>query len=298
MPYPITGNTQEIVDGINYALSGPSGLGQSFAGFSSFDPQWLTGNFRVPFTQDSVAPANLSVAPIALNNAQQLDARTIKYTFTTPQVTPPFALGNGLTVAGISPAAYNSQELKDAGNSILQIGVIECTTTYVTVRTVSDIVVPLGTYTSGGSITFSVMDRYRGTDGDVTVTVQGAQERVFVSAQLDQLISYTVSSAPAALTVYAEIRRYTAFQNDDATNPEFIFDDPETVVSKAYEYTGLTGTGTIPLIETVFTMAIDAPPPGLYRYILEVYFQTISGTLEVTSDQLLLRSTSAQVIKP
>jgi hypothetical protein len=298
MVWPIVNNQADIVEGVNYALSGPGGLGQSFAGFSSYDSQWLTGNFRAPFTQDTVTAANLYVAPIALNNAQQLDARTIKYTFTTAQPAPPFSIGNGLTITGITPAAYNSQELRDAGNSINQIGVIECTTTYVTVRTVADIVVPLGTYTSGGSITYSCVDAYLSTDGDVTVSVQGAQERVFVSAQLDQLISYNVTSGPAAMNVYAEISRYTAFQNNDPTNPDFIFDDPYIVVSKAYAYTGLSGTGTIPLIETVFTNAIDSPPPGLYRYILEVYFETVSGTIEVTQDQLLLRSTSAQVIKP
>jgi hypothetical protein len=142
------------------------------------------------------------------------------------------------------------------------------------------------------------MDRYRGTDGDVTVTILGGQERVFVSAQLDQRVDYSVSSGPAAMNVYAEIRRYTAFLNDDPTNPDFIFDDPITVVTKYVEFTGLTGTGTLPLIETVFSNVIDNPTPGYYRYILEVYFETVSGTLEVTSDLVELRSISAQVIKP
>jgi len=296
MVWPITNNPQEIVDGVNYALSGPGGLGQSFAGFSSYEPAYITGNFRVPYTQ--LTPASLYVAPLSLSNAQVLDERTIKYTFTTAQPSAPFSVGNGLTITGVVPAGYNSQQLKDAGTSINQIGVIECTTTYVTVRTVAPIVTPLGTYTSGGSITFSCMDAYLSTDGDVTVVVQGAQERVFVSAQLDQVISYAVSSGPAAMNVYVEISRYTAFQNNDPTNPDFIFDDQYTVVSKAYPYTGLSGSGSLPRLETVFSNAIDTPAPGLYRYILEVYFETVSGTLEVTADAVALRSTAAQVIKP
>jgi hypothetical protein len=296
MAFPITSEISDIVDGVNFALSGPGGLGQSFAGFSSYDPKYLTGNFRVPFTQ--TASAKLSVAPISIAAAVVLDDRTIRYTFTTPQASPPFSAGNGLTITGITPSSYNSLNLKNAGTSINPIGVVECTTTYVTVRTVAPIVTSLGAYASGGNITYSCMDAYLSTDGDVIVTIQGAQERVFVSAQLDQRIDYTVSSGPAAMDVYVEINRYTAFLNDDATNPDFLYDDRYTLVTKYYSFTGLSGTGSLPLIETVFSNAIDNPTPGLYRYILEVYYKTMSGSIEVTADKLELRSTTAQVIKP
>jgi hypothetical protein len=297
MPYPITNNPQEISDGLNYVLSGPGGLGQNFAGFSDYNPAYLTGNFRIPFSQST--SANLYVAPIALSNAQQIDARTIKYTFASAQPTPPFALGNGLTVTGVTPSTYNSSSLRNAGYSTTQIGVIECTTTYVVVRTVANITTALGTYVSGGSITYSSMDFYNSTDCDVRVTILGKQERVFVSAQLEQSISYTVTTAPADMTVFVDISRYTAFRNYDPTNPDFIFDDQTTVISKAYEYTGLTGTGTIDL-ETIYTTAIDNPNPGYYRYIVEVYFQTFGSTtdIQVVTDELKLRSISAQVIKP
>ena len=91
--YPVdVGDDEGILDAINYLLSGPAGLGQNFAGFSSYTPAYVTGNFRTPFAQTT--PAALYVPPIALNNAQQLDDRTIKYTFTSAQPTPPFALGN------------------------------------------------------------------------------------------------------------------------------------------------------------------------------------------------------------
>lgn len=295
MTYPVTNSQQDIVEGLNYALSGPGGLGQNFAGFNSYTPAYLTGNFRIPFSEPTVT--NLYVAPIALNNAQQLDSRTIKYTFTVAQASPPFAVGNGLSVTGITPSNWNSSSLKTAGYSINQIGVIECTTTYVIVRTVAEITTALPAYVSGGSISYSSMDVLNSTDCDVRVTKLGGQERVFISAQLDQLISYS-ASVLAALTVYVDVTRYTAFRNYDPTNPDFIFDDPVTVVEKVYEYTGLTGSGSLPLIETVFSSVIDNPDPGYYRYIVEVYFETVSGTIEVTTDELKLRSISAQVIKP
>lgn len=293
MTYPVTGGA-DVIDGLNYVLSGPGGLGQNFAGFSAYETAYLTGNFRIPFSQS--APADLYVPAISLNNAQQIDARTIKYTFASAQPTAPFSVGNGLTVTGITPATYNSQDLRDAGNSINQIGVIECTTTYVVVRTVADITTALGTYVSGGAVSYSVMDAYNSTDCDVRVTVLGGQERVFISAQANQIISYTASTA-SDVNIYVEISRYRASKNYDPTNPDFVFEGPDTISSRVYAYTGVTGTGTYPL-ETIFTSVIDNPDPGFYRYILEVYFEVISGDIQVTQDELSLRSITAQVVKP
>jgi len=42
------GDIDGIIDGINYALSGPSGLGQNFSGSATSQPGWLTANFRSP----------------------------------------------------------------------------------------------------------------------------------------------------------------------------------------------------------------------------------------------------------
>tara|TARA_R110002126_G_scaffold243517_3_gene386928 strand:- start:1222 stop:2106 length:885 start_codon:yes stop_codon:yes gene_type:complete len=294
MTYPVTGTMSGVLEGLNYVLSGPGGLGQNFAGFSAYEPAYMTGNFRTPYSQ--LTPAKLYVAPISLSNAQQIDARTIKYTFTTVQATPPFSLGNGLTVTGITPAAYNSVNLRNAGYSINQIGVIECTTAYVVVRTVADITTALGTYTSGGSITFSNMNNYTSTDCDVRATIQGAQERVFISAQANQRISYTATTT-SAVNIYVEISRYRAEKNYDPTNPDFVYEGPETISSKVYAFTGVTGSGLYDL-ETIFTSVIDDPQPGLYRYILEVYFERLSGDIEVTQNEMRLRSLTGQVVKP
>lgn len=302
MAYPVTGTTADIVEGLNYVLSGPGGLGQNFAGFSAYETAYLTGNFRIPFSQSTTA--KLYVAPIALSNAQQIDSRTIKYTFAALQPSAPFQLGNGLTVTGVTPSTYNSLSLKNAGTSINQIGVIECTTAYVIVRTVSNITTALGTYVSGGSIEYSSMDVYNSTDCDVRVTVQGGQERVFISAQANQTISYTATTA-SDVNIYVEISRYTATLTNDTANQEFTFEGPDTISSRKYSYVGVTGSGVYPL-ETIFTSVIDIPTdpdtgkpqPGYYRYILEVYFEVISGDIQVTEDALSLRSITAQVVKP
>lgn len=299
MTYPVTGTNAGLVEGLNYVLSGPGGLGQNFAGFSDYNAAYLTGNYRIPFSQTTAA--KLYVAPIALSNAQQIDSRTIKYTFATPQATAPFALGNGLTITGITPSTYNSDSLKNAGYGINQIGVIECTTTYVVVRTVATITASLGSYVSGGSVTYTSMDTYNSTDCDVRVTVLGGQERVFISAQSNQKISYTATIA-SNVNLYVDISRYKAALNYDPINPDFVFEGPDTISSRKYSFAGVVGTGTYDL-ETIYTSVIDNPTPGYYRYILEVYFEvdtdvTPLGDFHVTQDLLGLRSITAQVVKP
>lgn len=291
--YPVdVGDDEGILDAVNYLLSGPSGLGQNFAGFSSYEPAYLTGNFRTPFAQPTTAA--LYVAPIALSNAEQLDDRTIKYTFASAQPSPPFSLGNGLTIYGITPSDYDSSNL-----NLNQIGVVECTTTYVIVRNRDAITTPLGTYVSGGDVEYSTTGNfYNSTDCDVRVTVTGGSDRVFVSGQLDSLISYEVFTAPATLTYGVRIERYAGEPNNNPTNPDYIFNEDATVVEKLYYFTGLTGTGTLSLQETVFSTLVDEPDPGYYRYILEVKFRNnLGGDMQVTSSELNLRSIAAQVVK-
>ena len=273
-----------VIEGLNYALSGPGGLGQNFAGFSSYLPAYLTGNYRSPFSQST--PAKLYVPPIALGVSQMLDGRTWKYTFASAQPSAPFAIGQPITISGVADPYYDG--------TYTPIGVIECTTTYVIVRTTTTYTVVANS--TGGTAEFSNVNTLTSTDCDIRVTVTGAQDRVFISGQLDQIISYT-DAGTSNMDVYLTITRYKAEPNNDPINPDFIFGSQQIIVQKVYPQTGLTGTGSLPLIETVFTSVLDTPAPGFYRYILEVNFVT-TGTVQVTQDQLLLRSISAQVVKP
>ena len=289
--FPIEpGDQQGLVDGLNYVLSGPGGLGQNFQGFSAYETGYLTANFRIPFTQTT--PAQLYVPPITLGTVQMLDSRTVQLTFASAQPSPPFSVGNGLSVNGIT-TAYDDMLNFDG----VQIGVVECTTTYVIVRLQSDY--PLLAPASGGTAEyFTTGNFFNSTDGDCRVTVTGATDRVFVSAQLDNIIDYEVFSAPAILTYTVAIRRYTGFNNQDPTNPDFLFASAVVIVEKVYEFDALTGTGTLPLTETIFTTFIDEPDPGYYRYILEVKFRNnLGGSMQVTSSKLGLRGLSAQVVK-
>lgn len=315
MPYPVSpGNDAGIIEGLNYALSGPAGLGQSLQSFSGYTDPWakntagdrdpklpvyLTGNFRIPFTQATVA--QLYVPDIAIGGAEQLDDRTIKYTFAVPQIAPPFSLGNGLTISGITPSTYNNSSLRDAGSSINPIGVIECTTTYVIVRTVAALTSSLGTYVAGGTVGYSSTDTGEiSTDCNALIATTAASDQVVVSGQLDQIITYTCIDPTVSFQVTVSIDRFVGTTNNDPTNPDFIFDQQfPPVIAKTYTFTGLVGTGTLPMIETVFAPVIDLPGQGLFRYFLQIRYDLIdAGRLQVVTDELSLRSLTALLLKP
>jgi len=285
--FPVENSDIEgIGDAVNYLLSGPSGLGQYFQGFSAYTPTYLTGNYRPPFTNP--AGANMYVAPIALGTSEMLDERTWKFTFAAASATPPFVSGNGITVSGVTDPYYDG--------TYNPIGVTECTTTYVVARTDSSyaIVAP----STGGTVEYNITvpavktPSFNSTDCNAKVTVTGGTDRVFVSAQLNSIINY---SGTGDLIYTVAVNRYKGFINNDPVNPEYRFNLDATISQKVYNFTGLTGPGTIADTETIFSTIIDQPAPAFYWYILEVSYA--SDTVIVTSDEFDLRSLSAQVVK-
>lgn len=320
--YPVESKDQDgIIDAVNNLLSGPSGLGQNFAGFTNptieyydeatlakYDlpaqiptntPAYLTGNFRTPFTNDS-STTKTYVAPIALALSQYIDSRTAKYTFAETQPAPPFAIGNPVIVAGVN-GNYNGR------NS--PTGVVECTTDYVIARFNGDgFVYPAA---GGGTIFYDAF--FRGalvsTDCQAKVTVNGATDRVFISGQLNNLLSYTCTT-DSEFEYTVTITRRTAFPNNDPINPDFVFGDSSTVAVKNYFIKVPAGAGTIPPepdsasyylsappLETIFTSIIDTPGLGYYWYILEVEIDIISGDVVFPQSKFFNRSMSVQVVK-
>jgi hypothetical protein len=286
--YPIN-DQPGIIEAVNYLASGPSGLGQDFQGFSSYTDAYLTGNFRKPFTDPN--QAELYVAPIALSTSEMLDGYTWKFTFASAQPSPPFAQGNNIYVSGVSstPAGYY-----DGTYSV--IGVVSCSTTYVICRTVQSYTV-IGPG-SGGTIEYSNTGYRLSTDCNARVTVQGGQDRVVVGSQLLNDIGYTATTS-SDLNYIVQINRYFGRLNNDPVNPDYLFYFDKTIFERTYTYTGLTGTASLPTVETIFASVIDQPTPGYYWYILEVEFDvTNSGDLQISENKLGLRSLTAQVVKP
>lgn len=283
-------DSEGITDAVNYLLSGPGGLGQNFEGFSAYLPGYLTGNFRRPYGQPT--PALLYVAPIACSSAVQIDDRTFQYNFSSTQPAPPFQNGNNIAGDSWTNGFYNGGQG--------QIGVVKCTTTYVIFRTTGSYP-GIGDDLAGGNVYWNATQDSGGdpiaisTDCNARVTVSGGTDRVFISGQLCNVISYE-SSTGGDLTYTVQINRYFGSLNFDPVNPDYIFDFDATISSKVYTQTGITGTGTLPEIETTFSTVIDKPAPGYYWYILEVTFDT-TGDLIVNEAEFGLRSLSAQVVK-
>lgn len=300
--YPVS-DSQGIQDGLNYVLSGPSGTGQNFNGFSSSLNGDLTGNYRPPFVQDNfgvIPNIPLYIAPIALSTSEMLDSRTLKFTFATPLVQPIFNLGNafGLEVNGVSVTDYDTY-VYDYG---YQIGVVDSTTTYVTIKLNSD--KPLLANGTGGTIEVNNMDLRLSTDCNAKVTVTGTQDRVILSAQLNNTIYLDPAYFAGSYYYTVELNRYIASPNTDPVNPDFRFELDKTIASKTYlDSTPLVGS-TVEH-ETLFINIVDEPglgsvdyKGGYYWYILEVTYTDNSGGQIVTNSVLGLRSFSAQVLKP
>jgi hypothetical protein len=232
--YPVEYTDAEgIVDGLNYVLSGPSGLGQNFAGFSSSTTGYLTGNFRVPYVE--ATPTELYVPDIALSSGECLDPRTVKYTFTTPQATPPFRAGNTVETFGFADDFYNQVWSP--------IGVVECTTTYFIGR-LRDAEPSPEPDLGGGFVYYTSSNTELSTDCNARVTVTGGTDRVFINAQLDSVVSY-VSEETSPLNYTVRVNRYRGIINNDPVNPDYIFDldgDDAVVAEKTYFISSLEPT--------------------------------------------------------
>ena len=287
--YPLL-KTEDPIAAINYLLSGPGGLGQLFKGFSSSDTAYVTGNYRTPFSQSNLA--NFHVAPINLATSQMLDNRTIKFTYAIVQSTPPFALGNTVSVSGVANDFYNG--------SYTPIGVVESSYGYCIVRLNNEY--PLELSSAGGTISLDAQSSnfhdpyFLSTDCNAKIQIQGATDRVFISAQLNALMNY-VATYDSVLEYTVSVNRYSGYPNNNPVNPDYFFLFDKTIATRTYRLRCPAGTDSVPptppvtdylidapYIDTVFASAIDNPGLGYYWYILEVAFAVNSGESTYVGD--------------
>jgi hypothetical protein len=264
--YPVEiSDSEGIVDAVNYVLSGPSGLGQNFAGFSASTTGYLTGNFRVPYSQ--TYPVATYVADVALSTAEMLDGRTFKFTFAATQPNPPFQPGNVIDTFGFANDWYNDYWSP--------IGVVQCTVDYVIVRTTNFFPNP-GPDTSGGFAAFSItsIDDIS-TDCNARVTVTGPTDRVFINAQLNSIPSYIAAdTSPVEYTV--KVNRYRGEINNDPVNPDYVFNldgDTATVASRLYALGSLD-----PTTGQVFAVALTGGTNHISRTTFPRTYQVLATT--------------------
>jgi len=261
---------------------------------------WVSG--AVNFYE--YAPTPLYVAPISIATIQWINYRTIKVTFTAAQPAAPFELGNLATVTGAT--AYNT--------TYVGPGVVECTTTYVVLQSSTNIV-DVGTAT-GGTVKLSNTLQaptvgtdpgfpstiyWNSTDCQGSVIVNGATDRVFIAAQLNNIVSYT-ATAVTDFEYTVAINRYIGVQPTSVQNTEISYYYDTTVALQTYTYPALAiGSGTLNNgnIETIFSNVIDNPYSAFYLYKVDVLFRVTNNTgqAEVTLSQVGTRNISVQVVK-
>jgi hypothetical protein len=265
--YPVeNADADGIADGVNYVLSGPSGIGQQLEGFSGYDSTQLTGNFRVPFTATG---ASLYVEPIPLVSSEWLDDYTWKYTFAAAQPSAPFSLGNPVRVTGVTPSDYNG--------TFLRIGVVECSTTYVICREQTPYPNP-GVIGTGGQIELNVVDALNSgegaeiaTDANAFVSIDGGNSLVSIAAQVDispfdYAVLYTDYPAEVPeLNIYVLIYRYVAINVGTIPNPQYRF-VPDKIISQELLYNAPLNDYTqgVPLTYTFVSGTSDAASGGIY----------------------------------
>lgn len=266
--FPVEVSDQEgIVAAVNYVLSGPTYPDSSAQGFTSDKAANLTGNFREPWTRTLYNP--LYIPPIALSTVTWLSDNCLRFDFAAAEPTPPFALGNNLYVAGTS----------DYDGFYAGPGVVECTTTYVIIRTRTNI--PNYGPNAGGTIEYNAADpnlapTEMSTDCNTKVTVNYANSQVTLNAQLKNDIQYAAYINTDAI-YQVQINRYKAYPNNDLTNPGFFFDYDTTVAAREYSlYLPSTQTNAV-------TADIDPAPPVPYTNTRTAAALTYPETYRVQS---------------
>ena len=324
--YPIS-NQQGLVDSINYLLSGPAGLGQSFDGSYTeglITPQaanmtqaetWATGNLgnfqeinALPVTpkeviryKDYLTPTDfyypgISTLPggLAISNITSLSDSVIEITYTptvfTNYTQSPFVNGQRVEISGVTPTDFNGTYVvinyQEPG---------EFAAPSTTVELLTDTPQTWPTYTSGGIAevnTFSLtQQQYIPTSAQAFVTVNGRDQRVFLSAQ-STLDFYTyvkfvdiVAYQPIGTV---NINRYRAVErttlpdnfgtNNYTANNERIYNGfrwqlDGVVVSRPFllDWDSIGSEVKVNNLGLqIFNNIIDRPEPNYYWYILEI----------------------------
>lgn len=276
--YPVEqGDNSGQTDAINYLLSGTQGLGQSVQGAVFSSSALQTGNNVSPFT---AVTASLYITE-SLATVDWLDGNTLKFTFTTPAgVTPYFALGQTLTVAGTTITEYNKT----------YASVVQTTTTFVIVKT--ETAVPNMGSGTGGTISLNAgltdTVKYLHTDCFGIAVIAGGFDNAVISAQIKNTIQYYTTAA-TTLIYTAALNRYKLFADRFEYDATVAYQTNDIVIASA---TTDYSTSTV-----YFTAVKDKPQSGSYVYFLDTSYYDSTGSTIVLSADFGYRSLTAQVIK-
>ena len=263
-----------------------------------------TGPVSGIVTFNAYQPIALYVAPITISTIDWIDEFTVQANFAAAQPTAPFEPGMTPTVSGST--RYNGLYQSP--------GVVACTTTYVVLKRVgasSNTGTGVGgsiTYTNtvqppgaGVSPSFTSSTNFNSTDARGVITVNGAQDRVFISAQMNAILYY-FSTAVSDFEYTVLVNRYKGdLPTAGAYSSNIVYNFDQTIAQKVAFYAAvpITAGSSYPIQEAIFSTIVDQPPSGNYLYRIDLLFKVtnIGGALQVTQCDLGLRSMSVQVVK-
>jgi hypothetical protein len=298
--YPVENSDEEgIVDAVNYLLSGPAGLGQNFDGFSDYNPAYLAGTVRAPFTVPitTTPPPTLYVAPIAITNitVPNNPGAIFKVFYTEPDA--PFLTGDSVRVRSVTDTSPPGE----AFNGRYSRSVVESTASYTLIQwSAATNATVWSNYVSGGTIEKNLSNTELSTDCNGRVTVYGPTDRVFLSAQLNLDFTYDCTVA-SEWDIQIKINRYYGEPTDTPGDNDYLFDlDTNPVVSEQVTHYSESTSGSSGNVEYIFTTVLDQPSFGYYWYILDIVFSTknpaLGGLLESnmgTTDSMTYAGTKA-----
>lgn len=294
-PIDDANDKQGIVDAINYALSGPAGLGQNFSGYSAYEPVYIRPTTRQPFTlpiDTTLDPSWYLDVPITtITTVGSNPTQLLAVTFATPFTDAPFQSGDRITLAntvaaGADPDFYNGYTYT----------ILNCSTTGCEMYLNRQLTWP-GLASPGGDLIRDYYDYDVSTDANGRVGVQSGTDRVFINAQLLFDFDYTCST-DSDWTVSVRINRYVGYPNTEVGSTDYYFTNGETISERILTYNE-AASGTKSDQEVIFTSVLDANIEfGYYWYILEVSFNT-GSTGDALPGKFIakLRSLTAQVVK-
>lgn len=308
MPQFPVSDQQGLIDGLNYVLSGPGSLGQSFQGYSSNQATALTGDIFDPNTGEVA-----SGLPIATGYLQ--------YYLTDCQVRTGVSGGTDkVVVSGQINADFDYTSLSDS--TIAYTVAINRYTAYPNNSTnYNDYLWFAQDTIASHSYNFTVptssagLNTVSASGTKIAYTAPATGSLVYPVDYIATLVSATTGTGSDAV-IQIQIAYGTAGTYND-TNTKITVIAPganwsygATIVIPGADLGGVTGvndltltvtglTGSTPNIvqETIFTNIIDQPPLGYYLYVIELQWYALIGDITVDACDLNVRSISAQVVK-
>lgn len=307
--FPIS-DSQGIIDGLNYVLSGPGSLGQNFQGYSSNTPLSLSGDIFDPNTGQIVnsLPIATGFLQYYLTDCQNrigvsggTDRVVLSgqinnaFTFTTPEY-----CDLQYTVA---INRYVAQQNRNLNYNDYLFYFEETVASHVYNYNLDTNTGGLVAVTSAG-----VKPAFAApATGSLVYPVDFVAVGVNAATGTGNAANIAVKMAYGAAGNYNDDNTQVTvnFPGDNWTVGSTIVIPGTSVAGGATPANDLTLTATtvsagstVPITqETIFTNIIDQPALGYYLYVLELQWYALTGSITIDSSNLEVRSLSAQVVK-